>query len=253
MTEGAVAGRVIVVTGGGNGIGREYCRDLLANGARVVISDIDAASAAALAEELNADGAERRAVAVRTDVTSWSDAEAMVAAGVAAFGTVDVLVNNAGSYPHVPLEQIDLEAWRRVVSLNLDSVFICTRAVLPVMKAQGSGMIVNVATNLVWSGLANMAHYIAAKSGVVGLTKALARELGVHGITVNAIAPGAVAPPGRLSPSGQTAVDEIIAYQAVKRPQTAADLIGTMRFLCSPSAAFVSGQVITVDGGLTMH
>jgi NAD(P)-dependent dehydrogenase (short-subunit alcohol dehydrogenase family) len=172
---------------------------------------------------------------------------------MSAFGRIDVLVNNAGSYPHVAFEDIDLDSWRKVISLNLDSVFLCVKAILPVMTAQRSGAIVNVATNLVWSGLANMTHYIAAKSGVVGLTKALARELGPVGITVNAIAPGAVIPDARVARAGQQVIDEIVRYQAVKRPQAPTDLLGAMRFLCSPDAAFVSGQVLTVDGGLTMH
>ncbi len=245
--------RVVIVTGGANGIGRAYCTDLARGGARVVVADIDDYGARSLAASLADELGEKRAIGVGVDVTSVEETQAMVASASSAFGTVDVLVNNAGSYPHVAFDDIDLDAWRRVVSLNLDSVFLCVKAVLPVMRAQGGGSIINVATNLVWSGLANMTHYIAAKSGVVGLTKALARELGADGITVNALAPGAVIPDRRLSSAGTRAVDEIVNYQAVKRPQTPSDLVGAMRFLCSSDAAFVSGQVLTVDGGLTMH
>ena len=249
----ALGDRVILVTGGANGIGREYCTDLVRAGARVVVADLDVDGAHEVAALLTEEAGEKRAIGVGVDVTSEEETKAMVAAASGEFGSVDVLVNNAGSYPHVAIDDIDLAAWRRVISLNLDSVFLCVKAVLPVMRAQGGGTIVNVATNLVWSGLPNMTHYIAAKSGVIGFTKALARELGPDGITVNALAPGAVIPPHRLSREGERVVDEIVGYQAVKRPQSPADLVGAMRFLCSPDSAFVSGQVLTVDGGLTMH
>jgi 3-oxoacyl-[acyl-carrier protein] reductase len=245
-------GRVVIVTGGANGIGRSYCEDLVGAGACVVIADIDQNGAQNLAASLNDRTGEKRAIGIGVDVTSPEETQAMVAETMSVFGRLDVLLNNAGSYPHVSFDDIDFEAWRRVIALNLDSVFLCVKAAVPVMTAQGGGAVVNVTTNLVWSGLANMTHYIAAKAGVVGLTKALARELGPAGITVNALAPGAVIPAG-VRGAGTAVVDEIVRYQAVKRPQTAADLVGAMRFLCSPDAAFISGQVLTVDGGLTMH
>lgn len=244
--------RVVIVTGGANGIGRWYCLALADAGARVVVADLDGEGAASVAAALNARIGPDRALGVPVDVTSPEQTEELVRRTTRAFDTVDVLVNNAGSYPHVPFDKIDYESWRNVVTLNLDSVYLCARAVLPVMRGHGSGTIVNIATNLVWSGLANMAHYIAAKAGVVGLTKALAREFGDDGITVNALAPGAVVPE-RVGEQGRTTVDEIVRYQAVKRELRPPDLIGTLLFLCSPQAAFISGQVLTVDGGLTMH
>lgn len=250
---GRLDNRVVIVTGGANGIGRWYCAALFGAGARVVVADIDGASAEELAGVFNDTAGDKRVLAVEVDVTSPEQTRDMVRQAVATFDTVDVLINNAGSYPHVPFEDIDYQAWRKVLTLNLDSVYLCTSAVLPVMREHGAGSIINIATNLVWSGLANMAHYIAAKSGVIGLTKALAREFGDYGITVNALAPGAVIPSERLSEQGNETVDEIVRYQAIKRPQQPRDLVGAMLFLCSPESAFISGQVITVDGGLTMH
>lgn len=243
----------MIVTGGANGIGRTYCEHLWREGARLLIADIDVEGAESLAGRINEEAGQGWAVPLSVDVTSESDTQKMAAAAVDAFGRIDVLLNNAGDYPHVSFEEITYDAWRRVVSVNLDSVFLCSKAVLGRMKEQQSGKIVNVATNLVWTGLAGMVHYIAAKSGVVGFTKSLAREVGEYGITVNAVAPGAVVPNAEMSEAGQRRMETIVRYQCVKRVQRPDDLVGAVIFLASPESDFISGQVFTVDGGLTTH
>jgi NAD(P)-dependent dehydrogenase (short-subunit alcohol dehydrogenase family) len=252
-SRGRVQDAVVIVTGGAQGIGPSYCEALVDDGARVVVADLDGDGATALAGVLNERAQEERTLAVETDVTSPASTARLVERAVERFGGIDVLVNNAGTYPHVPFESIGYEDWRRVLAVNLDSVYLCTRAVLDPMRTAGSGKIVNVATNLVWVGLEGMAHYIAAKAGVVGLTRALARELGPFGVSVNAIAPGAVVPARGLSAEGQARVEQIVSYQCIKRQLRPDDLTGTLLYLCSSDSDFVSGQILTVDGGLTMH
>src|SRR5438105_9487747 len=148
-------GTVVIVTGGASGLGRLYCENLVREGARVVVADLDEESAESFARAVNEEREATHAVAVGADVTSERDAERIAQAAVDAFGRIDVLINNAGTYPHLPFDQMGYEDWRLVMSVNLDSVFLCSRAVLGQMKAQGAGKIVNVATNLVWIGLAN--------------------------------------------------------------------------------------------------
>jgi NAD(P)-dependent dehydrogenase (short-subunit alcohol dehydrogenase family) len=248
-----VANKVVVVTGGANGIGRVYCERLVAERARLLVADVDGEAAQALAADLNGRDRDRRVVGMRADVTSPTDAAAMAAQAVEAFGQIDVLLNNVGTYPHVAFDDLTYAEWRRVVTVNLDSVFLCTKAVLPQMRHQRAGKIINVATNLVWSGLPEMVHYIAAKSGVVGFTRSLAREVGEDGITVNAVAPGAVVPEGRLADEARERIATVIRYQCVKRGQQPEDLVGMVVFLVSDESNFISGQVFTVDGGLTTH
>lgn len=245
--------KVIIVTGGANGIGRYYAAHLCGQGAQVVIADIDGATAQTVAEELNRSFHREVAVAVKTDVTSEEDTRKMAEVALERFGRIDVLLNNAGTYPHVEFDDIDYAGWKRVITVNLDSMFLCTKAVLPAMKQQGGGKIINVTTNLVWVGLKGMVHYISAKAGVVGFTRALARELGEHNITVNAIAPGAVIPEAEYTETAKQRVAQIVDHQCVKRPQRKEDLPGIVIFLSSSDSDFISGQIISVDGGLTNH
>lgn len=245
--------RVIVVTGGANGIGRQYVCSLWQEGAQVVIADKDRDTADQLASQLNSSGEDQRAMAVGLDMTSEPDTHAMAAKVVERFGSIDVLINNAGVYPHVEFEDITLEKWRTLMTINLDSVFLGTKAVLPQMKKQGKGKIINVATNLAWTGLSGMVHYVTSKAGIIGFTRSLAREIGVHGITVNAIAPGAVIPEGQLDPISEARVKAIVEHQCIRRELRAGDLIGPMIFLASGDSDFISGQILTVDGGSTTH
>jgi 3-oxoacyl-[acyl-carrier protein] reductase len=247
-------GTVAIVTGGASGIGRCTVERLVGEGARVAIADIDVERAQALSEKLRGQTGDARTLAVGADVTSEVDTAAMVRASLERFGRVDVLVNNVGTYPHVPFEEITYQEWRKVMTVNLDSVFLCCRAVLPAMKGQESGRIINVATNLVWIGLAGMVHYVTAKAGIIGLTRSLAREVGEHGIAVNAVAPGPLVPPvDQLDDEALGRLVAIVNYQCLKRYLEPDDVAAAIAFLASVDADFISGQVLTVDGGLTTH
>lgn len=246
--------KAIIVTGGANGIGRTYCQHLIRQGAQVVIADLAIESAQNLADNMNTEIGERRAVAVAVDVTLESSVNEMASFAVQHFGKIDVLINNVGVYPHQSFEEITYEEWRRVITLNLDSVFLCSKAVLPPMKQQEAGKIINIATNLVWIGLPEMVHYIAAKAGIVGFTRALARAVGEHNITVNAIAPGAIIPPlQELDDTAMARVEAIVSHQALKWCQRPIDIVGALLFLASAESDFITGQILTVDGGLTTH
>ena len=254
IAAGRLVDKIVVVTGGGSDLGRHYCAALASEGALVVAADIDGAGATETAERINGIFGVTRVLAVQADVTDEASVAGMISAAVEAFGGVDVLLNNVGTYPHKDFEDITYEDWRKVVTVNLDSVFLCSKAVLPVFKERGGGKIINVATNLVWVGLAGMVHYVSAKAGIVGFTRSLSRELGHYGITVNAIAPGAVPPPVEyLAPESVAKLEEIIGHQTVKRPQRPEDLLGAVVFLCSSESDFISGQILTVDGGLANH
>lgn len=245
----------IVLTGGANGLGRHYTRHLSGEGARVLIADLDLESGNALAKELNEELGDSRCAAVRVDTTDEGDVEGMVTSATEFFdGPIDVLINNVGFYPHTPFDQVDYALWQRVIKINLDSPFLCSCAVVPVMRAAGGGKIINIATNLVWMGLPEMVHYISAKAGVVGLTRSLARALGPDGISVNALAPGATAPaPERLGDDGLQRLEQIVSHQCLQWCERPQDLLGAIAFLASSDSDFISGQVLTVDGGLTMH
>jgi len=246
--------KVVIVTGGANGLGLFYSQHMVGEGADVVIADIDIDAAEASAESLSQKAAHGSATAVQVDVTSEHDVDAMVQTVVDRFGQIDVLINNAGTYPHLEIDDVSYEAWRQVISVNLDSVFLCSKAVLPQMRKQQSGKIINIATNLVWIGLSGMVPYIAAKAGVVGFTRALAREVGDDNITVNALAPGAVIPPIEdLNDAAMQRVESIVSHQAVKWCQRPGDLWGPLLFLATSQSDFMSGQVLTIDGGLTNH
>ena len=252
-----VAGRVVIVTGGASGIGRVYCEALVAAGAKAVLADRDAALAAQAATALSADGS--AALGAGCDVSDAKAVHAMVDATVAQFGRVDGLVNNAAlmsTLPRGPWHAIEESDWDRVMGVNLRGLFLCSRAVYPHMKKAGGGRIVNISSNRVWEGTPNRLHYTTSKAGVIGFTRALAREVGDDNITVNAITPGFTASETQVGGSDPAYMARMAALnerKALKRTQMPEDLVGALLFLLSDASAYITGQTVNVDGGAMMH
>jgi 3-oxoacyl-[acyl-carrier protein] reductase len=248
--------RVIIVTGGAHGIGRAYCQGLAREGARVVVADIDGGGAEAVAKTLSAAGHE--ALAVETDVSQPEATERMARAAVERFGRIDGLINNAALFQRpamsrVPFDQIPLEEWDRLMAVNLRGVFLCCRAVVPYMKQQRRGKIVNISSGTVFYGAPLALHYVTSKAGVIGLTRSLARELGDYNINVNAVAPGLTLSMEEESAARLAQNQQRSQARAIKRSEVPEDLVGTIVFLCSSDSDFITGQTLVVDGGAQMH
>lgn len=246
-----LAQKVVIVTGAARGLGRAYAVALAAAGAAVALADIDLEGAQRVAGEVRSrDG---RALALHADVSDEASARGMAENTVSAFGRIDALVNNAGIYPLRSFEDVSLEEWTRVLSVNLTGSFLCARAVLPAMRAQGKGKIINVSSTTVFRPIANLSHYIASKMGIVGLTRALAVELGRYNICVNAVAPGLTRAEDMPGAQPPPVVDRIISEQCIRRQERPSDLVGTILFLVSDHSDFITGQTISVDGGWSVH
>jgi NAD(P)-dependent dehydrogenase (short-subunit alcohol dehydrogenase family) len=244
--------KIAVITGSANGIGQAFAQRLAQDGAHIVIADIAAGDDTARLVEK----AGREALACKCDVASEGSVKALAGDVAKRFGRCDILVNCAGIFPNQPFGQMTFADWRRVQAINLDSVFLMSAAFAPGMRQRKWGRIVNMASSTLGSVVSGFVHYMASKAGIVGITRALASELGPYGITVNAISPGLTRSPGTLARTpraGMASMEDEFALaatmQAIKRPEVPADLVGTVSFLTGDDAAFITGQTLNVDGG----
>jgi NAD(P)-dependent dehydrogenase (short-subunit alcohol dehydrogenase family) len=243
-------GKVAVVTGAAQGIGEVYARALAAEGAAVVVADLNEDAGGQVVKQIEADGG--RGLFVRTDVSSAGSAQAMVEAAVREYGGVDLLVNNAAIYGDMQFDlliSVDWDYYRRFMSVNMDGALVMTRACYPEMQKRGGGAIVNQSSTAayLYSGF-----YGLAKVGVNGLTQQLAHELGGMGIRVNAIAPGPTDTAATRTQAGDAA-RELVKGMAIKRMGQPDDMVGACLFLLSEDSAWVTGQIIAVDGGQTFR
>jgi NAD(P)-dependent dehydrogenase (short-subunit alcohol dehydrogenase family) len=247
--DGPLSGQIAIVTGAARGIGRATAERLSADGAHVALVDSDEDEVRSAAATLG-----DRASPVPADVSDPGSVTQAVSLVLGAHARVDVLVNNAGIYPHTPFRELTFEQWRRVFSVNLDGMFLMTKAVWPSMVARGYGRIVNIGSATFWIGYPELSAYIASKGGVVGFTRGLAVEAGAHGITVNCVTPGFIDTEGSRAedPSGEL-FDEIVAGQAIRRRGMPEDIVECIAYLVSPSAGYITGQTINVDGGHRLH
>jgi NAD(P)-dependent dehydrogenase (short-subunit alcohol dehydrogenase family) len=248
----SVSDKVVVITGAGQGIGRSFAKTFASRGARVVIAERNMDKARAVRDEIAAGNG--HAIVIETDVADESSVKHLGASVDQAFGRADVLINNAAIFSTLemrPFDQIPLAEWEQVLRVNLTGPFLCARAMLPLMRKNKWGRIINMASGAVTLGRPNYLHYIASKAALAGMTHSMARELGPDGITVNAVLPGATyteIPRKTVTPEQK---ERIIAMQSIPRPQVPDDLIGVVMFLASDASAFMTGQELTVDGGAT--
>ena len=246
MGEGHL-GKVAVITGAATGLGQAYAVRLAREGVDIAIADIaDGSETRRLVEEAGRVGRD-----YICDVSDPGSVGLLGNAVKADFGRCDILINNAGIYPNAPFEDVSFADWRRVMSVNLDALFLTTQEFVPGMKRTRWGRIVNISSSTFGTPATGYAHYIASKGGVVGFTRGLASDLAPHGITVNAMSPSLVPTTGTriTEPRTPERFEAVSQMQAIKRVQRPDDLVGTMAFLTSDDASFVTGQTIYVDGG----
>lgn len=238
--------RVAIVTGAAQGMGAGIARELASEGHTVIVADRDADGAAKVAEAIGG-------VAVTTDVSDPESVAALVASTVERFGRIDILVNNAGLLPLVPWEDVDFAEWRRVMAVNVDGLYLMTHAVTAVMREHGYGRVVNIASNTFVAGTPNCAHYVASKGASIGLVRGLAGELGKHGITINAVAPGITETEGVLAGEHVHGFDVVLPMQAIDRRGLPSDIAPAVAFLASEKAEWITGQTLVVDAGHTRN
>jgi NAD(P)-dependent dehydrogenase (short-subunit alcohol dehydrogenase family) len=234
-------GKIAIVTGGAQGIGRAIADGLEREGATVVVADLDPPEGG-----------------VRADVSSEADVEALVSETVERHGGIDVLVNNAGLYASLPMRpftEIPLDEWRQVMEVNVASMFLTCRAVVPVMRDRGGGKIVNISSGTPFRGVPFLLHYVTSKGAIVAFTRALAKELGKDSIHVNCVAPGFTMTDGVMANPEvvEKLRDASVAARTIQRDQVPEDVVGAVVFLCTPAADFVTGQTMVIDGGQYFH
>ena len=244
---GALDNTAVIVTGGAGDLGRAYCLGLAAAGAKVVVADL--VDSSRVVSEIEAAGG--ATIGVTVDVSDHASVDRMVSAALEAFGRLDVLVNNAAVFKTVTVgsfEDIPIEEWDRVMAVNVRGAWLCARAVVPTMRTQGGGRIINISSNTVWKGVSGFLHYVTSKSAMLGFTRALAQEVGEHGITVNTVAPDYI--PDQFLLDQYPGHDEaVVAQRSLSRTQVPDDMVGTIVFLAGPGSAFITGQSYLVNGG----
>ena len=244
-------GKVVIITGGARGLGKAYALGMAKEGARIVAADI--VDGAEVIDEIKKNGGD--AISFPTDVSDERSVEAMARAAVEKFGRIDVLINNAALFTALgkkPFHQVSAEEWDRVQAVNVKGTFLCCKAVYPQMKKQGKGKIINISSATFHQGTPYFIHYVTSKGGIVGFTRALAREVGDDGISVNAIAPGLTVSESVQGSAmyPEAALKAVAGGRCFKRDETADDLMGMAIFLASDESDFITGQTYIVDGGV---
>src|SRR3954449_12852377 len=246
----SLGGKVAIVTGASQGIGNAIAKGLAAEGARIVVADLSRAQEAA--EEFK-DG-----VGLTVDVADEAQVEQMARETVERCGSIDVLVNNAGLYASLqmrPFTEIPVDEWRQVMDVNVLSMFLTTRAVVPQMRGRGGGRVVNISSGTPFRGVPFLLHYVTSKGAIVAFTRALAKELGKDNVLVNCIAPGFTMSAGvEAHPEVIEKLRDVsVAARTIQRDQVPEDVTGAVVYFCSPGSEFVTGQTIVIDGGQTFH
>ena len=248
---GSLEGKVAIVTGGAQGIGNAIAKGLAAEGARIVVADLSRAEEAAQEFE--------EGIGLTVDVADEAQVEGMAQETIERCGRIDILVNNAGLYASLqmrPFTEIPVEEWRQVMDVNVLSMFLTMRAVVPRMREQGEGgRVVNISSGTPFRGVPFLLHYVTSKGAIVALTRALAKELGRDDILVNCVAPGFTMSDGvREHPEVIEALQQVsVSARTLQRDQVPEDVVGAVVFLCGPGATFVTGQTIVIDGGQYFH
>ena len=246
------AGRVAIVTGAGGGLGHGICDSLAAAGATVVAAGRTRESLDDTVALVTGNGG--TAVARVCDISNEADIAALMRSVADEFGRIDILINNAAIYPRREWTEITSESWDEVMATNLKGYFLCSQAAFPYLKANGTGRIINIASITFFGGWSMLLDYVTSKGGIVGFTRALAREIGPDGVTVNAISPGAFPTDAeKIHPNQDAYTQMVLDSQSVKRRGTPNDIGNLAVFLSSDGGSFITGQLIQIDGGWVMH